>query len=148
MAIIKKITYLVKTLEDTAMVASKFAKELSVPALLLFYGNLGSGKTAFIKLLASELGAKAVVRSPSFTLINEYKICLKNAKFFHIDLYRLKAGEIGALGLEEYIFGNGICAIEWADKLNKNIFANSTYCEVSITLLENLEREIKITWNK
>jgi len=139
-------TYLVKTLEDTAMVASKLAKELSVPALLLFYGNLGSGKTAFIKLLASALGAKAVVRSPSFTLINEYKI--KNSKFFHIDLYRLKTGKINELGLEEYIYGNGVCAVEWADKLNKNIFANSSYCEVSIVLLENLEREIKITWNK
>ncbi|MCK9582379.1 MAG: tRNA (adenosine(37)-N6)-threonylcarbamoyltransferase complex ATPase subunit type 1 TsaE [Endomicrobiales bacterium] len=146
MAVIKTTTYIVKTLEDTAMVASKLAKELSVPVLLLFYGNLGSGKTAFIKLLANALGAKAVVRSPSFTLINEYKI--KNSNFFHIDLYRLKAGKISELGLEEYIYGNGVCAIEWADKLNKNIFAGSAYCEISITLLENLEREIKITWNK
>ena len=146
MVIKKSLKYRVKSLEDTGNVALELSKQVSIPALLLFYGDLGAGKTAFIKLLARTLGAKTVVRSPSFTLINEYKI--KNSVFFHIDLYRLKNGEIGELGLEEYIYGNGVCAIEWADKLNKSFFANKTYCKVSITLLENLDREIVITWNK
>lgn len=80
-------------------------------------GELGAGKTQLIKGLAQGAGVKksTYVSSPSFTLINEY-----NGKipFYHIDLYRLEQEqEAEELGLEEYFYGNGITAVEWADRI-------------------------------
>jgi tRNA threonylcarbamoyladenosine biosynthesis protein TsaE len=81
-------------------------------------GDLGTGKTQFIKGLAEGVGVgKATyVSSPSFTLINEYQ---GRIPLYHIDLFRLESEkEVEGLGLEEYILGNGITAIEWADKVS------------------------------
>jgi tRNA threonylcarbamoyladenosine biosynthesis protein TsaE len=80
-------------------------------------GDLGTGKTQFIKGLADGVGVgrTAYVSSPSFTLINEYP---GRIPFYHIDLFRLESEkEAEDLGLEEYVRGDGITAIEWADKI-------------------------------
>ena len=79
-------------------------------------GELGAGKTQFIKGLAAGVGVKrsVYVTSPSFTIVNEYS---GKIPFYHIDLYRLGDGkEAETLGLEEYVRGRGVTAIEWADK--------------------------------
>jgi len=81
-------------------------------------GDLGTGKTQFIKGLAegAGVGKATYVSSPSFTLINEYQ---GRIPLYHIDLYRLESEkEVEGLGLEEYVLGNGITAIEWADKVS------------------------------
>jgi tRNA threonylcarbamoyladenosine biosynthesis protein TsaE len=81
-------------------------------------GDLGTGKTQFIKGVAEGVGVgkSPYVSSPSFTLINEYP---GRIPFYHIDLFRLQSEkEAEALGLEEYVRGNGITAIEWADKVS------------------------------
>jgi tRNA threonylcarbamoyladenosine biosynthesis protein TsaE len=81
-------------------------------------GDLGTGKTQFIKGVAEGVGVgkTAYVSSPSFTLINEYP---GRVPFYHIDLFRLETEkEAEGLGLEEYVRGNGITAIEWADKIS------------------------------
>ncbi len=80
-------------------------------------GELGAGKTQFIKGLAAGVGVEnsAYLSSPSFTLIHEY---LGKTPFYHIDLYRLeREQEAEELGLEEYFHGRGVTAIEWADKI-------------------------------
>ena len=80
-------------------------------------GELGTGKTQFIKGLATGagVGKPTYISSPSFTLINEY---VGKVPFYHIDLFRLKSErEAEELGLEEYFQGGGITAIEWADKM-------------------------------
>jgi tRNA threonylcarbamoyladenosine biosynthesis protein TsaE len=80
-------------------------------------GELGTGKTQFIKGLATGVGVgkPTYISSPSFTLINEYA---GKVPFYHIDLFRLKSErEAEELGLEEYFQGGGITAIEWADKM-------------------------------
>ncbi len=80
-------------------------------------GDLGTGKTQFIKGLASGIGVKnpKYISSPSFTLINEYR---GRFPFYHIDLFRLtKEEEAEELGLDEYYYGDGVTAIEWADKI-------------------------------
>jgi len=81
-------------------------------------GDLGTGKTQFIKGLAEGVGVgrATYVSSPSFTLINEYP---GRIPFYHIDLFRLESEkDAEGLGLEEYVRGNGITAIEWADKVS------------------------------
>jgi tRNA threonylcarbamoyladenosine biosynthesis protein TsaE len=81
----------------------------------LLYGQLGAGKTAFVRGLARGLGAREEdVSSPTFTLIQEYTG--ERVTLYHVDLYRLEPREIDDLGLEELICGEGIVAIEWAER--------------------------------
>jgi tRNA threonylcarbamoyladenosine biosynthesis protein TsaE len=78
-------------------------------------GNLGTGKTVFARGVAAGLGVKGRVASPTFTLINEYQGRLP---FYHIDVYRLGgSGEMADLGYEEYLYGQGVILIEWAERV-------------------------------
>lgn len=81
--------------------------------LLLLEGELGAGKTCFIQGLALGLGIAERVVSPSFVLVREYRGRLL---LYHIDLYRLEMAEVADLGLEEYLEGDGVVAVEWAER--------------------------------
>jgi tRNA threonylcarbamoyladenosine biosynthesis protein TsaE len=101
--------------EETQQIAADLARTLSPGAVLALHGDLGSGKTCFVQGLARGLGIDAPVTSPTFSLIGEYTGRLK---LYHMDLYRLRsAGDAFDLGLEDYVYGDGICAIEWAERV-------------------------------
>ncbi len=104
------------TEQETAAVGRDLAKRLTAGSVLLLYGDLGAGKTAFVRGLADGLGINPdEVSSPTFTLIQEYRG--GRLPLFHVDLYRLNAAhEIDDLGLDE-IGADGVLAIEWAEKL-------------------------------
>jgi len=101
---------------ETAAVGRDLARTLAAGAVVLLFGDLGAGKTAFVRGLAEGLGVDpADVSSPTFTLIHEYRS--GRLPLFHADLYRLSdAREIDELGLDE-IGEDGVLAIEWAEKL-------------------------------
>jgi tRNA threonylcarbamoyladenosine biosynthesis protein TsaE len=101
---------------ETAAAGRDLARTLAAGAVVLLFGDLGAGKTAFVRGLAEGLGVDpADVSSPTFTLIHEYRS--GRLPLFHADLYRLNtAREIEELGLDE-IGEDGILAIEWAEKL-------------------------------
>ncbi|RXG15178.1 tRNA threonylcarbamoyladenosine biosynthesis protein TsaE [Leeuwenhoekiella aestuarii] len=100
---------------------NKVAKELIHQLrydTILFYGDLGAGKTTLIKALVKALGSNDTVSSPTFSLINEYKT-ETNASIFHLDLYRLKnENEAYDLGIEEILESDSIKLIEWPQKIN------------------------------
>jgi tRNA threonylcarbamoyladenosine biosynthesis protein TsaE len=101
--------------EETATAGERLARSLSPGQVVLLYGELGSGKTAFVRGIARGLGAPADdVSSPTFTLIQEY--AGTTATLFHVDLYRLEPAEVDDLGLEELVSGSGVVAIEWAER--------------------------------
>lgn len=80
-----------------------------------FYGKMGAGKTTFIKVISSVLGAIDVVQSPSFAIINEYKT-LKGESIFHFDFYRIrKSEEVFDIGYEDYLYSGSYCFIEWPE---------------------------------
>ena len=101
--------------EETATVGRELASTLSAGDVLLLYGDLGAGKTAFVRGLAEGLGVpRDEVSSPTFTLIQEYRG--GRLPLFHVDLYRIEdPREFVELGLDE-IAEEGVLAIEWADR--------------------------------
>ena len=102
---------------ETIRIGKNIGSLLLPGDIVALVGELGTGKTQFIKGLAAGVGVgkSTYISSPSFTLINEY---VGKVRFYHMDLFRLKSEkEAEELGLEEYFQGGGITAIEWADKI-------------------------------
>lgn len=108
--------FISNNLEETTEFAKQFASMLQSGDVVLLTGDLGAGKTTFVKAVAKELGFTGLVTSPTFTLLNEY-----NAKFpiYHFDMYRLKsANEAIESGLDEILRGSeGVCFVEWPQKV-------------------------------
>ena len=128
--------------EETLRLAEKLAEGLAGTELILITGELGAGKTVFVKGLASGLKVPDVnsVCSPSFTLVNIYE---GRATLFHVDLYRLEdPEEIADLGLEDYL-GNGVVAVEWAEKLPSRI-EGAIIIEVAIEVETDESRTIRV----
>jgi tRNA threonylcarbamoyladenosine biosynthesis protein TsaE len=100
--------------EETRQCAGAFAGRLEPGDVVALHGELGTGKTCFVQGVAAAIGVTEPVTSPTFTLVNEYAGRLP---VYHMDLYRLSGPEEALqLGMEEYMGGNGITLIEWADR--------------------------------
>ena len=129
--------------EETSAVGERLARSLHGGDVVLLYGDLGAGKTAFVRGLAQGLDADpAEVTSPTFTLVQEYH---GRVTLFHVDLYRLEEREVDDLGLEELVLGDGIVAIEWAERWRgrpDDVF------EVRIADGGDEQRRISITSNR
>lgn len=128
--------------EETAALAAAFAASLPANAVVLLTGDLGAGKTAFVRGMAAGLGIEPdEVSSPTFTLVQEYRGG-GHATLYHVDLYRLEGGEADDLGLEELASGGGVVAIEWAEKLPDRVPGGIA---VTISDLGDDRREIRIS---
>lgn len=105
------------SIDETIAIGKQFAEELKQGDIVCLNGNLGAGKTHFVKGVASFFGVnEAEVNSPTFTLINEYSGTLP---IYHFDCYRLKnEQEALEIGAEEYLFGEGVSLIEWPERIN------------------------------
>ncbi len=102
------------SVEETRNLGRVIGSNISPGDIVLLTGGLGAGKTTLTQGILWGLGSDEYARSPTFVLVNEY-----NARIpvYHMDLYRLDTfEEIDGLGLEDYLFGDGLCVIEWADK--------------------------------
>ena len=99
--------------EQTQLLGVQLGKMAKAGDILLLIGDLGTGKTCLTQGIARGLGIKDYVSSPSFVLVKEY---YGRLPLYHIDLYRLNVEEVEDLGLEEYLYGKGVCVIEWAEK--------------------------------
>ena len=109
---------LIFSLEKIEIAAKKFIDLLKNRTVVAFHGNLGAGKTTFIKAVCKQLGVKENVSSPTFSIINQYTSA-NNKTIFHIDLYRVKDNEeaINA-GVEECIYSGDTCFIEWPERVS------------------------------
>lgn len=108
-------TFITNTDIETRNLGRNFARILKPKDIVLFNGNLGAGKTTFIQGAMNYFGIKKFVRSASFMLVSEFKgnIC----DLYHLDLYRLDENNTMDLGIDEYLFGDGISFVEWSDRL-------------------------------
>ena len=108
-----KITF---SLEEIDQVASQLLAA-NPNKVILFHGEMGAGKTTFIKALSKALGVKDATSSPTFSLVNEYQT-VDNKTLYHFDVYRLKnENEAYDMGIEDYLYSGNWCFIEWAEKI-------------------------------
>ncbi len=99
-----------------AQLASKMLQEPALPRFVALYGDLGVGKTAFVRGFASVIAPNAIVRSPTFALVNEYRA--KPLSLFHFDMYRIDSEEdLISIGFDDYLMRKGICLVEWSEKI-------------------------------
>jgi tRNA threonylcarbamoyladenosine biosynthesis protein TsaE len=126
--------------EETRQVAAALASSLTAGAVILLHGDLGAGKTAFVRGLAEGLGVpEDAVSSPTFTLVHEYGG--GTLPLFHADLYRLPSGSsLDDLGLDE-VAEDGVLAIEWPERLARQI---AGAIDIRIDIAGDTERSITI----
>jgi tRNA threonylcarbamoyladenosine biosynthesis protein TsaE len=125
--------------EETRRVAVEFVPGLKAGSVVALVGDLGAGKTEFVKGLAAGLGSPAVVTSPTFTLIHEYRG--GRLPLYHMDFYRLSSEhELDEIGFDDYLGHGGICAVEWANQFPERIPGAAIW--VTLSIAENNERVI------
>ena len=125
-----------------AEAARRFVKATEGNMVFAFYGQMGAGKTTFIKAICRELGVTDVVTSPTFTLVNEYRRPGRS-DVFHFDFYRIKeASEVFDFGFEEYTDGSSYCFMEWPEKIEMVLPAGTV--KVYITVNPDDSRTVKI----
>lgn len=138
--------------EETQLLGSHLGELAQQGDIFLLIGELGTGKTCLVQGIGKGLGIKEYPFSPSFVIIREYQ---GNLPLYHIDFYRLNhVAEINDLGLEEYLYGHGVCVVEWAEKGSsalpeKNLVISLNYVadsetERSIYLEPKGERYLKL----
>tara|TARA_B100000900_G_scaffold257538_1_gene219487 strand:- start:820 stop:1239 length:420 start_codon:yes stop_codon:yes gene_type:complete len=127
---------------DTIHVVSDQIKDLiNNYTIFLFEGDMGSGKTTLIKQIVKDIGITENVKSPTFSLVNEY--IENDLIIFHFDLYRInKENELDSIGFYEYLDSGKLCFIEWPNIAIQNIYKDYVLIKISVT--SDSEREIEI----
>jgi tRNA threonylcarbamoyladenosine biosynthesis protein TsaE len=137
-------TFISHSPAETESLGEKFGRAADSGLVIALSGELGAGKTQFVKGLARGLGISARVHSPTFTLVNEYGG--GRLKLFHLDLYRLETrAQILSAGLEEFLQPDGVAVVEWAERLKAESGkrkAENKMIEVKIEIAGETEREI------
>jgi len=109
------MTITCKTEYDLIPAAKKLLAAYPDSRVFAFYGQMGAGKTTFIKVICGRLGAKDIVQSPSFAIINEY-FTPPGESLYHFDFYRIKKlEEVYDIGYEDYLYSGSYCFIEWSE---------------------------------
>jgi tRNA threonylcarbamoyladenosine biosynthesis protein TsaE len=100
---------------DTEVIGRRFAEHIPAGSVLALKGDLGSGKTLFVKGLVAGLGSSVSVTSPTFTILHEYRG--GRLPVYHFDFFRVENRQsVARLGLDDYFYGDGVSVIEWADR--------------------------------
>lgn len=133
--------FIAKNIADLDQICEKLIEQFH-HKVILFYGEMGNGKTTLIKQLCKKLGVTEPTSSPTFSIVNEYKTN-DNKTIYHFDFYRIKdETEVLDFGYEEYLYSNNFCFIEWSEKI-PNMIPNNTE-KVYINIDEDGNRLISL----
>ena len=125
---------------ETEEVGRKLAEKLPGGSVVAMYGDLGAGKTAFVRGMAKGMGLSCRVSSPTFTIVNEY---LGERELIHFDMYRLSsADELFDIGWEDYLSRGAVCAVEWSENVQDAFFGDEVV--VRIEKLNDTDRKITL----
>ena len=127
--------------ESTQAIGQIIGQGLSVGDIVLLIGDLGSGKTCMTQGLIKGLGSEDIARSPTFVIVAQYTaIC----PVYHMDLYRIDGiHDMDAMQLDEYLYGDGVCLVEWADK-HENLFPKTSLL-IEFSKTGDNRRELKLS---
>lgn len=137
-------THTIKTSgpDDVVMAAEKILSACPNDRIFAIYGGLGAGKTTLVKGLAEVIGSKDVVKSPTFSIVNEYDSPL--GSIYHFDFYRIEnLEEVYDLGYEEYFFSGNYCFIEWPELIEPLVPEEAVLIRIETT--GPLDRVIELT---
>ena len=113
-------TLKIESLETIRQTAHAFISQMDDRTVFAFHGNMGAGKTTFIKAICEELGVEDVINSPTFAIINEYRSDTTGELIYHFDFYRInKLSEAEDIGTEDYFYSGALCFIEWPEKIEE-----------------------------
>ena len=125
---------------ETEELGRRLAEKLPGGTVVAMYGDLGAGKTAFVRGMARGMGLDCRVSSPTFTIVNEY---LGERELIHFDMYRLSgADELFEIGWEDYLARGAVCAVEWSEKVQDAFFGDEI--TVRIEKLGDTRRRITV----
>jgi tRNA threonylcarbamoyladenosine biosynthesis protein TsaE len=131
----------IRNVEGLSDAAQKFLSLTGADKIFLFTGEMGVGKTTFIKAVCQKIGVSDIVSSPTYSIVNEYQY--DKGKIYHFDFYRIKTEtEAYDIGFEEYLYSGNYCFIEWPEKI-KGLWP-SDYVEVAIEQNGDMQRNIKL----
>ena len=124
---------------QTEKIGEDFARALPGGTVVAMYGDLGAGKTAFVRGMARGMGIGCRVSSPTFTIVNEY---LGERELIHFDMYRLSsADELFDIGWEDYLARGAVCAVEWSENVQDAFWGD----EIVVRIEKTGENERRIT---
>ena len=132
--------FFTKNEQETEALGQRLAESIKGGAVIALYGDLGAGKTAFVRGMARGMGLDCRVSSPTFTIVNEY---LGERELIHFDMYRLSSGdELFDIGWEDYIARGAVCAVEWSENVEDAFYGDEI--KLCIEKLSDTERKITI----
>ena len=125
----------INDISEIRLAARRFLSEMGNNKIFAFYGEMGTGKTTFIKAVCEEMGVCEIVTSPTFAIINEYHTD-KGEVVYHFDFYRInKLEEVFDFGCEDYFYSGNVCFIEWPELVEPLLPPDTV--KISITETEN-----------
>lgn len=132
---------MIYTLENIHLAIEKILPYLNTYKVILFNGDMGAGKTTLISTLCKHLQSNDDISSPTFSIVNEYQSNI--GKIYHFDFYRIESlEEAFDIGLEEYLYSDEYCFIEWAEKIEELL--PNKYLIINISILSESQRSIEI----
>lgn len=130
--------------QETERLGAELAEKLPGGTVVAMFGDLGAGKTAFVRGMAKGMGLECRVSSPTFTIVNEY---LGERSLIHFDMYRLSsADELFDIGWEDYLSRGAVCAVEWSENVREAFRGDEV--TVSIEKLDERRRRITVEGDK
>ena len=135
-----------ETEEVGTALANAMTADKTLPRFVALYGDLGVGKTAFTRGFASVLSPESLVRSPTFTLVNEYRNKATKTSLFHFDMYRLESEDaLFDIGWDDYLLRGGVCAVEWSENVCDALPEDTVFVTISRHETQDDWRYITIT---
>lgn len=132
----------IESLDKIDIAVKEFIKEMGDNTVFAFRGEMGAGKTTFIKAICENLGVSDTINSPTFAIVNEYRSDSAEL-IYHFDFYRInKIEEAYDFGYEDYFYSGSLCFIEWPEKI-ESILPHDTV-NVKISVLEDGTRDVQV----
>lgn len=136
-----KIT--IQSLDSIEQAAIEFVREMGDNTVFAFYGEMGAGKTTFIKEICKVLGVTDTITSPTFAIVNEYRSDETAELIYHFDFYRVeKIEEVFDFGYEDYFYSGAICFIEWPERVDSLLPNDCVH--VTITVNDDDSRSVEL----